>query len=57
MNGCQSHLKKFSAPASINTTQIMWDYAFLTQPEFIIKHGERAYAKMQTVGRFHGDDN
>jgi hypothetical protein len=47
MNGCQSHLKKFSAPASQNTDQMHWDYAFLTKKEFVAKYGEIYYDKMR----------
>ncbi len=43
MNGCQYLLKKFSAPASYNTSQIQWDYAFLTKREFVVRYGEKAY--------------
>ena len=38
MNGCQYAQKRFSAPASQNTDQITWDYAFLSKAEFMKKY-------------------
>ena len=46
MNGMRYMLPKFSCPASANTDQITWDYAFLTKEEFIEKHGALAYSTM-----------
>jgi len=46
MNGMQYHLPKFSAPASYNTDELTWDYAFLSKEEFIEKHGAKAYARL-----------
>lgn len=43
MNGTQFMRPKFSAPASQNTDQVTWDYAFLSKEEFIAKYGKRAY--------------
>ena len=43
MNGCQYMRPKFSAPASQNTEQITWDYAFLSKEDFIAKWGEANY--------------
>jgi hypothetical protein len=40
MDGCQWDSKKFSNPASHNTSQVQWDYAFLTKQQFIAKWGE-----------------
>ena len=47
MNGCQYMRPKFSAPASQNTDQLTWDYAFLSKEQFIEKHGVRAYARLE----------
>ena len=47
MNGCQYAQKKFSAPASQNTDQLTWDYAFLSKQEFIEKHGAKIYARLE----------
>jgi len=46
MNGCQYMKPKFSAPASYNTDQITWDYAFLSKEDFIKKHGEATWKKL-----------
>jgi hypothetical protein len=43
MNGCAYLQPKFTLPASSNTGQIMWDYAFLTKAEFIAKWGKTPY--------------
>jgi hypothetical protein len=43
MNGCQYMLPKFSCPASSNTSELKWDYAFLTKEEFIAKWGKTPY--------------
>jgi hypothetical protein len=43
MNGTQYQMKRFSAPASHNTSQMTWDLAFLTKRQFIAKHGEALY--------------
>jgi len=48
MNGCQYHLKRFSAPASQNTDQITWDYAFLTKAEFLEKYGQKIFDKLSS---------
>jgi hypothetical protein len=39
----QYKLPKFSAPASWNTPQVLWDLAFLTKDEFIKKHSRKVY--------------
>lgn len=49
MNGTQYHLKKFSNPASHNTSQIQWDYSFLTKKKFIEKYGEAAWKTLSKV--------
>jgi len=35
---------KFTCPASQNTSQIQWDFAFLTKADFIMTWGEALYA-------------
>jgi hypothetical protein len=51
MNGCQYAQKRFSAPASWHTSQVTWDYAFLTKQEFITKWGEKLYAYTKDSSR------
>lgn len=51
MNGTQFMRPKFSAPASQNTDQLTWDYAFLTKAEFIMKWGETLYAYFKDSSR------
>lgn len=55
MNGCQYAQKRFSAPASWNTTQIQWDLAFLTKPEFITKWGRERYESENASGSTKSD--
>lgn len=33
----------FTLPASYKTSQMRWDFAFLSKREFIIKYGSYAY--------------
>jgi hypothetical protein len=35
---------KFTCPTSNNTSQVQWDYTFLSKEEFITKWGEKLYA-------------
>jgi hypothetical protein len=49
MNGCQYMRPKFSAPASQNTDQITWDFAFLSKEEFIAKYGETRWKKLSKI--------
>ena len=46
MNGCQYLLPKFTCPASNNTSQVTWDFAFLTKKEFIAKYGEALWSRL-----------
>ena len=48
MNGCQYMRPKFSAPASQNTDQLTWDYAFLSKVQMMKKYSlsERVYEEL-----------
>jgi len=46
MRDMQYRLPKFSAPASCNTDQITWDYAFLSKKEFVEKYGQKVFDKL-----------
>jgi hypothetical protein len=39
-------LPKFSCPASHNTSQVTWDYTFLTEREFVKKYGQKVFDKL-----------
>jgi hypothetical protein len=43
MNGTQYMQRTFTLPASNKTSEIQWDYAFLSQTEFIKKYGQEKY--------------
>jgi hypothetical protein len=43
MRDMQYKLAKFSAPASWHTSELKWDFAFLTKEEFIAKWGKTPY--------------
>lgn len=48
MNGCQFQYPRFTLPAgSAAIDQHQWDLAFLTEAEFIEKHGEAAYKEVR----------
>ena len=40
---------KFTLPASHNTSQMTWDFTFLTSAEFIKKYGEGSWKKLSKV--------
>lgn len=43
MNGTQFMRPSFTLPASNNTSQVEWDYAFLSKEDFIAKWGKMLY--------------
>jgi hypothetical protein len=43
MNGTQYAQKRFTLPASQGTSEMQWDYAFLSATEFIKKYGQEKY--------------
>ena len=48
MNGMRYMLPKFSCPASTNTSELKWDYAFLSKEDFVKKYGQKMFDKLSS---------
>jgi hypothetical protein len=49
MNGCQYMLPKFTLPASSNTSQIRWDFAFMSEVDF-----QKKYPNIRVISDYEG---